>query len=149
MTGSFGTRPVRTPWHLWVVGTLGLLWSAIGAFDYLMTETRNATYMSAFTPEQLEFFYGFPAWVVAAWAVAVWGGVLGSVLLLLRNRFAVWVYLASLVGLLLTSFHNYVLSNGMEIFGDGGSQALTVAIFLISLGLFLYARAMRQRRVLV
>jgi hypothetical protein len=140
---------VRTPLHLWVVGTLGLAWSAIGAFDYVMTETRNATYMSAFTPEQLAFFYGFPAWVVAAWAIAVWGGILGSVLLLLRSRFAVWVFFASLAGLLLTTFHNYVLSNGMEIFGDGGSQALTVLIFLVSLALFLYARAMRRRRVLV
>jgi hypothetical protein len=117
--------------HLWVVGTLGLAWSAIGAFDYVMTETRNATYMSAFTPEQLAFFYGFPAWVVAAWAIAV------------------WVFFASLAGPLLTTFHNYVLSNGMEIFGDGGSQALTVLIFLVSLALFLYARAMRRRRVLV
>ena len=149
MTGSYGTRPVRPPWHLWVVGIIGLLWSAIGAFDYVMTETKNTTYLSAFTPEQLAFFYGFPAWVVAAWAVAVWGGILGSVLLLMRSRFAVWVFLASLIGLLLTTFHNYVLSNGVEIFGDAGSQVLTVVIFLISLGLFLYARAMRKRRVLV
>jgi len=148
MTRSFGSRPVRTPWHLWIVGTLGLLWSAIGAFDYVMTETRNATYMSAFTPEQLAFFYGFPAWVIAAWAIAVWGGVLGSVLLLMRNRFAVWVFFVSLAGLLLTTFHNYVLSNGMAIFGDAGSQVLTLLILLISLGLFLYARAMRRLRVL-
>lgn len=149
MTGSHGTRPVRPPGHLWVVGIIGLLWSAIGAFDYVMTETKNAAYLSAFTPEQLAFFYGFPAWVVAAWAVAVWGGILGSVLLLMRSRFAVWVFLASLIGLLLTTFHNYVLSNGVEIFGDAGSQALNVLICLVSLGLFLYARRMRKRRVLV
>jgi hypothetical protein len=131
-----------------VVGTLGLLWSAIGAFDYVMTQTKNATYMSAFTPEQLAFSYGFPAWVVAAWAIAVWGGVLGSVLLLMRSRLAAWVFLASLVGLLLTTFRNYVLSNGLEIFGDAGSQVLTVVIFLASLALFLYARARGKRRVL-
>jgi hypothetical protein len=36
----------------------------------------------------------------------------------------------------------------MALFGDAGSQVLTLLIFLISLGLFLYARAMRRLRVL-
>ena len=71
-------QTAKTPWHLWVVGLFGLLWSAMGAMDYFMTQTRNAEYMAHFTPEQLEFFYGFPSWVVATWAVAVWGGVFGE-----------------------------------------------------------------------
>jgi hypothetical protein len=149
MTESDATRTVRTPWHLWVVGVIALLWNAIGAFDYVMTETKNAVYMSAFTPEQLAFFYGFPAWVVAAWAIAVWGGVLGALLLLLRRRLAVWVFLASLVAMVVTTFHNYVLSNGLEIFRDAGSRGFTAVIFAIALGLFLYARAMHKRGVLV
>jgi hypothetical protein len=149
MTESEATRTVRTPWHLWVVGVIALLWNAIGAFDYVMTETKNAVYMSAFTPEQLAFFYGFPAWVVAAWAIAVWGGVLGALLLLLRRRLAVWVLLASLVAMVVTTFQNYVLSNGLEIFRDAGSRGFTAVIFAIALGLFLYARAMRKRGVLV
>jgi len=78
MTDSQATRSVRAPWHLWVIGVIALLWNAVGAFDYVMTKTKNAAYMSAFTPEQLAFFYGFPAWVIAAWAIAVWGGVFGA-----------------------------------------------------------------------
>jgi hypothetical protein len=59
-----------TPKHLWVVGIFALLWSAMGAYDYLMTETQNEAYMSSFTPEQLDFFYGLPAWAVSAWTLA-------------------------------------------------------------------------------
>ena len=30
-------KPVkRTPWHVWVVGIVALLWSSVGAMDYLM-----------------------------------------------------------------------------------------------------------------
>lgn len=148
MTESEVTRAGRTPWHLWVIGVIALLWNAVGAFDYLMTETRNAAYMAKFTPEQLAFFYGIPAWAVAAWAIAVWGGVLGALLLLLRKRLAVWVFLISFAGLVITTFQNYVLSNGLEIFADAGSQAFTAVIFLIALGLLLYARAMSKRGVL-
>ena len=28
---------VRTPWHLWVVGILTLLWNSVGGFSYTMT----------------------------------------------------------------------------------------------------------------
>jgi ribose/xylose/arabinose/galactoside ABC-type transport system permease subunit len=139
----------RTPRHLWVVGIIALLWNAIGAFDYLMTQTRNPSYMSAFPPEQLAWFYGLPAWVVAAWATAVWGGVLGSLLLLLRKRLAVPVFLVSLVAMVITTFQNWVLANAAEIFPDAFSRVFTALIFAIAVGLFFYARAMSKRGVLV
>ena len=85
MTKSQSNSSVKAPWHLWVVGIAGLLWSVMGVMDYVMTKMRNEEYMAAFTLEQLEFFYGFPIWVNAAWAIAVWGGVIGTILLLLRK----------------------------------------------------------------
>lgn len=137
----------RTPWHLWLVGILGLLWDSMGAFDYFMTQTQNASYMSRFTPEQLEFFYGFPTWVVTFWALAVWGGVLGTLLLLLRKRLAVPVLLVSFLAMTVTAVHNFLLSNGLEVMGGVG-LVFSVLIFVFALGLWLYARAMAQRHVL-
>mgnify|MGYP003553009111 FL=1 len=148
MTQSRPGPTSRTPRHLWVIGIVALLWNCIGAFDYVMTQTKNAAYMSAFPPEQLAWFYGLPAWVIAAWAIAVWGGVLGSVLLLLRRRRAVPVFLVSLVAMVITTFQNWVLSNAAEIFPDTFSRVFSVAIFVIAAGLFLYARAMDKRGVL-
>jgi len=139
---------MRAPWHLRVVGIAALLWNAVGALDYVMTQTRNAQYMSAFTPEQLAFFYGLPAWTVAAWAIGVWGAVLGSLLLLFRKGIAVWFFLASLIGVALTTLQNYVLSNGLEVMGGPGSVLFTAVIFLVAIGLYLYARAMRERGVI-
>ncbi len=139
----------RAPWHLWVVGIAALLWNAVGALDYVMTQTRNVQYMAGFTPEQLAFFYGLPAWTVAAWAIGVWGAVLGSLLLLFRKSLAVWFLLASLIGVALTTLQNYVLSNGLEVMGGPGSVVFTVVIFLVAIGLYVYARAMRTRGVLV
>jgi len=136
-----------TPRHLWVVGILGLLWNAMGAFDYLMTQTRNEAYMSRFTPEQLDFFYGFPAWVVALWATAVWGGVAGVVLVLLRKRLAAPVLLVSFLAMLVTFVHNFLLSSGAEVMG-GPAIAFSALIFAAALGLWLYARTMAERGVL-
>jgi hypothetical protein len=120
----------------------------MGAFDYFATQTQNESYMSQFTPEQLEFFYGFPAWVVATWAIAVWGGLLGAVFLLLRRKWAEPVLLVSLVAMVITSFHNFVLADGWEMMGGVVPLLFTLVIFLVAVGVWLYARAMVQRGVL-
>jgi uncharacterized membrane protein len=137
----------RTPWHVWVIGIVALLWNLVGAYDYLMTQTENTAYMSRFTAEQLDYWYGFPTWVVAAWAIAVWGGVLGAVLLLLKKRLAAPVFLVSFLAMVLTSIHNFLLSDGVAIMGTP-AVAFSGVIFLFALGLWLYARAMARQGVL-
>ncbi|SHI09418.1 hypothetical protein [Ferrimonas marina] len=137
-----------TPWHLWVVGVLALFWNAMGAMDYYMTQTRNPEYMANFTEQQLAFFYGFPAWADACWAIAVWGGVLGAVMLLLRKGSAVPIFLVSLLCMVIVTFQNYVLSNGMEIIGDVFSLGFTLLIFLVALALYLYAKRCREQGIL-
>lgn len=149
MSESAMRRNTRTPSHLWWIGGLALLWNAMGAWDYVMTETRNPSYMSGFTQEQLDFFYGLPAWVVSAWAAGVWGGVFGAVLLLARRRLAEWLLLASLAGVAVTTFRNYVLADGMTILGDAFSLVFTGVIVLFAIGLWRYAVTMRTRGVLV
>ena len=136
-----------TPIHLWIVGVLAVIWNCIGAGNYVMTQFRVESYMSSFTPEQLDYYYGFPAWAVAFWALAVWGGLVGSILILLRKGVAEIVLLVSLVSMVINSIYAYGMSNGMEIQGSGGF-AFTVLIFLIALGLWIYARAMRAKGVL-
>lgn len=138
----------RSDWKRWAVGIVALLWNAMGAFDYLMTQTKNADYMANFTPEQLEYFYGFPTWMVAAWAIAVWGGVLGAVLLLMRKRLAEHVFLVSFLAMVLTTLYSYVLSDGMDVFEGVGSHVFSALIFVVALALYLYARHLRKRGVL-
>lgn len=137
----------KAPRTFYIVGVLALLWNLVGAFDYVMTETRNPAYMAQFSPEQLEFFYGFPAWLIGLWALAVWGGVFGTVLLLMRRKLAVHVFLISFLCMAVTAVHNYGIAGGGEIMGPTG-MFFSLVIFVVALGLFLYARKMARKGVL-
>jgi hypothetical protein len=139
---------VATPWHVWVVGVVALLWNAMGAFDYTMTETRNASYMKDFTPEQLTYFYSFPKWVIATWALSVWGGVLGSVALLLRRRWAFLVFAVSLATMAITFVHNFLLTDGLAVMGGAGALVFAAAIVAVGLALVVYSRWLVRRGVL-
>lgn len=138
---------VKAPWHLWVVGIVAFLWNSIGALDYTATQLRVEAYMSQFSPEQLEYFYGFPSWAVACWAIAVWGSLFGSILLLMRQRLAVPVFGVAIVAMALTTVQNYLLSEGLRIMGSG-AVVFSAVIWFIALFLFFYARAMAARGVL-
>lgn len=136
-----------TPRHIWIVGILALLWNLMGAMDYVMTQTKNEAYMGQFTPEQLEFFYNFPAWLVAFWATAVWGGVLGAVLLLVRKKLAFPVLLVSFLCMVVTTIHNYGFAGGADIVGGAG-LIFSIVIFVVALALVFYARRMVRNGVL-
>lgn len=149
MSASESVQIVKTPWYYWLICILALLWNSMGALDYVMTQTANEAYLSGFSAEQLAFFNSFPSWVVFAWAVAVWGSVAGSLLLLLRKSLAVWFFLVSLIAMVVTTFHNYILSNGMQVVGDTFSLTFTAVIFIIALALYLYSRSVKQKGILV
>ena len=72
----------RRPWHLWVLGLFGLLLSAFGTFDYLMTVTRNEAYLGQFPKEMVDYYFGLPGRMYAIWAVGLAGGLVGSSALL-------------------------------------------------------------------
>ena len=138
---------VKTPVHLWIIAIVSLLWNAMGAYDYLATKLRIESYMSQFTPEQLDFFYAFPSWMVVAWAIGVWGSFFGSLSLLLRKSWAVWLFGASIAGLAVSTVYNFILTDGAEAMGSGG-VIFTAVIWVIVLLLLFYARAMDKRGVL-
>jgi hypothetical protein len=125
--------PPKTPWHLWVVGVLSLLWNAMGATDFIMTQTNNEAWLKGFPPEQLAYLHGFPLWSVLAWGVGTQGSFIGFVLLLLRRGLACHLFAASLAGALFTSLYSFVLSDGLKIMGGGaGMVAFNTAIITIS-----------------
>ena len=141
---------VRTPWHLWVVGVVSLLWNAFGAFDFVSTTTRGAAYMRemGFDQAMIDYFIAMPAWMYGPWTLGVWGAVIGSVLLLLRNRFAVLAFALSLVGALVSLIYGQVIDPPPLTPDMAMMQWMPFVIVLIAALLFGYAWFMRKRGVL-
>lgn len=138
----------RTPVHLWIVGGVATLWNAFGAFDYLMTQTRNEAYLAQFTDPQRAYFDSFPMWMEATWALGVWGGLAGALLLLARSRYAVTAFAVSLAGLAVSTVYQYVLNSPPEDMTGVAMIAMNLAIWAVAIGLLVYAMRMRGKGVL-
>ena len=145
------TAQARAPVHLWIVGILSLLWSCMGAYDYVMSRMHNMAYLKAMMPNAnpaLVYAYmdSMPIYASIGWGLGVWGGLLGAVLLLIRSRYAVWAFLVSLVGM--------VLSFGWQLFlatnVPAGMNNPVVPAVITVIGLFMlwYSWSMEKKGVL-
>ena len=134
---------MRTPWHIWAVGILSLLWNAGGAFDYLMTQLQNEAYLGQLNEAQRAFLDARPVWFDACLALWVWGSILGSVLILLRSRFAATAFGVSILGLLGSSIWSFFIADpsAVEVNGTFG-LVFSAAIVAILLALYTYSRTM-------
>ena len=138
----------RTKWYFWVIGVIAVLWTAMGCFDYLMTETHAEWYMKQFTEEQMRYYLSLPAWSIALWAIAVWGGFIGSLLLLLRKRLSVPILLIAALATVVSMFQMFILASGFDVYSDAGNITFTVAIIVFSIFLWWWAKRNRTLGIL-
>ena len=148
MSESQGTTTRGRPWHLWLVGILGLLWSLMGVVSFMLAEMNVEAVMSRYPQQQRDYFTSFPLWAVAFWAIGVFGGVIGCLLLLLKKRLAFPVLLASLIGAIVSNLGGLFLLGGMKVMRETGGLGFTAVPIVLGGLLASYARAMSKRGVL-
>ena len=148
MTAGGMGRTGRTPWHLWAVGGVGLLWNGFGLTDCVMSLTRGEAWLRSFgmTEPQIAYFHAMPAWAYAVWALGVGAAFAGSVLLVLRSRWALHAFSLSMVGLVGSAVYTYGLSNGAEVMGD--TLPMQAVVWVGALFQLWYAWTMSKRGVL-
>jgi hypothetical protein len=140
---------MKTPWHLWLIGVIAVLFNAIGVFDFVMSMAQGAKYQASagMTPDQIAHYQQMPSWMMVVWAVGVFGALLASILLLLRRKLAWPVFVLSIAAFLVSLIYTYVLTNGGAIMGQ--QMAITSAVIAGLLVLFSwYSRFMAVRGVL-
>ena len=147
------TAQARTPAHLWIVGILALLWNAFGCYDYLMTRTKGAAYIDAMMhtdqgPAIMAYINSFPIWVSAAWGLGVWGGLAGSILLLMRSRHAVTAFAVSMIGAIIGLGWQLLNPSNIAEMSETVNRVMPYVIIAVAVAQFLYSRAQRAKGLL-
>lgn len=143
----------KAPAHLWIVGILALLWNGFGCFDYFMTRTRGVAYIESMMPGSdataiMDHITGFPIFASIGWGLGVWGGLVGAILLLMRNRHAATALGLSLLGAL--AGLGWQLLNPIPLAEayEGVNGMMPYIIIAVAALLFVYARAQKAKGVL-
>ena len=117
---------MKPAWHFWLIGTLGLIWHAMGCANYLMQLSADRV---AQMPENYQAFINArPAWATAVFAITVFAGLIGCLLLLMRRRLSQSMLALSLFGA--SGAVVSVLGQGDTALNIGTGASLAVAFFL-------------------
>ncbi|ABD26981.1 hypothetical protein Saro_2545 [Novosphingobium aromaticivorans DSM 12444] len=138
----------RTPGHLWIVGTVGLIWNSFGCVDYAMTKLDPAGYAASMGEGVLAYVESLPAWLSVFWALGVWGSLAGSILLLLRSRHAARAFIVSLAGFVVTQGYQHFGSEMPSAMKGPGAYGIALAILVALVFQLAYARRMAEAGVL-
>lgn len=90
-------------WSFWVLAVFALLWNVLGSLNYL--GQMNADLVATMPETHRAIIEGRPAWATGGFAVSVFAGALGGLLLLLRKSAAFYLFVASLLGAMVTMIH--------------------------------------------
>jgi hypothetical protein len=101
-------------WSFWVIGAVALIWNVMGAINF--TVQMNADALASFPESHRAIIEGRPAWATGGFAVAVFGGALGCLLLLFRKRAAYYLFVASLLGVIVTMIHTLGIASSTTDF---------------------------------
>ena len=121
----------RVHWSFWVIGVIALLWNIGGVANFIV-QVMNADMLDSYRESERAIIEGRPMWATVSFAVAVFGGALGCLLLLLRKSAAFYVFVTSLLGVIVTMVHS--LSLGIDF---GPAEIVGIILMPLVLAVFL------------
>jgi len=122
-------------WSFWVIGAVALIWNVMGVINFFVQ--MNPDMLAAYRESERAIIEGRPAWATGAFAIAVFGGALGCFLLLLRNSAAYYLFIASLLGVIVTMTHT--LGAGID-FGPGEILGIVLMPLVVPTLLIWYSK---------
>jgi len=127
-------------WSFWVIGSIALIWNAMGVINFFVQ--LNPEMLASYRESERAIIVGRPAWATTGFAIAVFGGSLGSLLLLLKNSTGFYLFIASLLGVVITMTHT--LSIGIN-FGAGEIFGIILMPIMLAAFLIWYSKQAENR----
>jgi len=138
---------IKSSTRYWLVVILSFLWYAVGVFNYLAQAYMTDETLVSF-PDEVQLYYtNLPAWVTAAFALAVFGGLLGSVGLFLRKKWASFLFLGSFFAIVAQQFHSFFVQDFIEITIE--KAIMPLLILIIALYMIYYSRKSETEGLLI
>lgn len=121
-----------------------LVWNLLGVTAFVMQMLMTPEMISKLPVEQQAAYSDTPLWSTIAFATAVFGGFIGSVLLLLKHSLARSVFALSLIAILIQQFYNFIVINSIKLLGASAVFMPILVIIVATLLLLISHKGVQQ-----
>jgi len=98
----------KVHWSFWIISIFMLIWKVMGCINFFMQ--MDPEMVSSYRETEQAIIHGRPNWVTAGFAIAVFGGAIGCILLLIKRSESFYLFIASLLGVLVAIGHSLTLN---------------------------------------
>jgi len=126
---------IKIPVWFWVIAVFFLLWNIMGVVSFFGHTFISDESLAKLPIKERELYGEFSIWTTIVFAIAVFGGLLGSIGLVLKKKWSKMAFLISLVAIIPQMIHNVFFTKSMEVYGPG--QAMTMPIMVVAFGVLL------------
>jgi len=129
----------KPPQWFTVTAIIALLWNLVGVAAFVMDSTITPEDLAKLPEGQQTLYAAREGWITLATGLAVIAGTIGCIGLLLRKKWALPVFVASLVGVLAQDVGMFVLINGVAL-GGMFTAVLQAVVLIIAILLIMLSR---------
>ena len=130
-------------WSFWTIGAVALIWNVMGVMNFFMQ--MNAGMLASMPETHRAIIEGRPAWATGGFAIAVFGGALGCLLLLLRKSASFYLFIASLLGVIVTTIHTIGAAGSTVDFSPVEISMMIVMPLAVAAFLIWYSKKARTK----
>ena len=122
-------------WSFWFISIVTLIWNVLGSVNFFVQ--MNPEMVASFRESEQAIIVNRPVWATVGFGVAVFAGALGSLLLIFKKKLSLYLFVPSLLGVIITMVHT--LTSGIS-FGTGEIVGIIVMPLLVAVFLVWYSK---------
>ena len=124
----------------WVISIIALIWNIMGVGAFIGQSFVTEEAIALLPPDQAELLNNIPTWVVVVFGIAVFTGLVGCILLILKKKLAVSVFMLSLLAVIIHQGHFFFTVDSIGIYGWVQGLIMPVIVILTAMFLYMYSK---------
>ena len=120
----------------------------MGVYNYLIQAYQTEAFTSSLNEAQLALMESMPSWNTALFAIAVFSGFIGTVLLLMKKKIAIPLFLISFITATIMQLYWLFGTDAIEVFSESIPYLMPIIVIVFCAFILWYAKNQKTKGVI-
>lgn len=126
---------IKIPKWFWVLAVISLLWNIMGILSFFVHTFITDEALAKLPDNERALYSEYTIWTTIIFAIATFGGLIGSLGLILKRKWAKIFFIISFLAIVPQMIHNVFFTKSIDVYGL--AQATTMPVLVVLFGAFL------------
>ena len=142
-------KPIHlAPKSFYLLASLALIWNLLGVMAFMGQMMMTPEMLAQMPVAEQNLYQNTPMWVTVVFAIAVFAGVIGLLLLLMKNKVSLNIFIISMIAVLVKMFYLFVMVDGFVVYGVSGS-IMPLLVIVVAIVLVRWTKSLKAQEFLV